>query len=58
MPVFSPAFAGRTLFGEKPKLVTLSREQVRRAINLGMRAAAVTVSVPGLTRRGTMNSED
>ena len=32
---------------EKPKLVTLSREQVRRAINLGMRAAAVTVSRPG-----------
>lgn len=32
---------------EKEKLVTLSREQVRRAVDLGMRAAAVTVSRPG-----------
>ena len=32
---------------EKEKLVTLSREQVRQAVQLGMRAAAVTVSRPG-----------
>ena len=32
---------------EKEKLVTLSRDQVRRAVDLGMRAAAVTVSRPG-----------
>lgn len=32
---------------EKSKLVTLSREQVRHAVDLGMRAAAVTVSRPG-----------
>ncbi len=32
---------------EKEKLVTLSRKQVRQAVDLGMRAAAVTVSRPG-----------
>lgn len=32
---------------EKNKLVTLSRNQVRHAVELGMRAAAVTVSRPG-----------
>ena len=32
---------------EKEKLVTLSREQVRQAVQLGIRAAAVTVSRPG-----------
>lgn len=57
MLVFSPAFR-RPDSLEKHKLMTLSHEQVRHAVDLGMRAAAVTVSRPGLTRRGAMSSED
>lgn len=38
--------------------MTLSRKQVRQAVDLGMRAAAVTVSGRALTRHGIMNSED